>query len=78
MPVGGTAGTWRGELRGTSRLDELMSRLQRRWDVYKIYRRTVEELQLLSDRELDDIGISRFDIRAIARHTARQEVAQRG
>jgi uncharacterized protein YjiS (DUF1127 family) len=38
---------------------------------YLRYRETVRELSQLSDRELDDLGISRFQIDAIARqHTA--------
>ena len=78
LPIGGIAGAWRGEIRDTSRLDALLDRLQRRWDVYKTYRRTVEELELLSDRELNDVGISRYDIRAIARQSAEMEVAGRG
>jgi len=78
FPVGGIAGAWRGEIRETSRLDALLKSLQHRWDVYMTYRRTVEELQLLSERELNDIGISRFDIRAIARESAEMEVANRG
>ena len=31
------------------------------------YRETVRELSLLSDRELSDVGLSRFEIRAVAR-----------
>lgn len=34
---------------------------------YMRYRDTVRELSLLSDRELDDLGISRFQIESIAR-----------
>jgi uncharacterized protein YjiS (DUF1127 family) len=34
---------------------------------YRRYRETVEELSRLSDRELDDLGISRFDIDSVAR-----------
>lgn len=34
---------------------------------YLRYRETVRELSLLSDRELDDLGISRFQIDNIAR-----------
>ncbi len=34
---------------------------------YLRYRETVRELSLLSDRELDDLGISRFQIESIAR-----------
>ena len=78
FPVGGIAGAWRGEIRETSRLDALLNRLQRRWDVHMTYRRTVEELELLNDRELNDIGISRYDIRAIARQSAEMQVASRG
>ena len=34
---------------------------------YLRYRETVRELSLLSNRELDDLGISRFEIEAVAR-----------
>ena len=78
FPVGGIAGAWRGEIRETSRLDALLNRLQRRWDVHMTYRRTVDELQQLSERELNDVGISRYDIRTIARDSATFEVANRG
>ena len=37
---------------------------------YFRYRDTVRELSLLSDRELDDLGISRFQIDNIARQHA--------
>jgi uncharacterized protein YjiS (DUF1127 family) len=37
---------------------------------YLRYRDTVRELSLLSDRELDDLGISRFQIENIARENA--------
>ena len=77
FPVGGIAGAWRGEIRETSRLDALLNHLQLRWDAYKIYRHSVEELERLNDRELNDIGISRYDIRAIARQAAEAEVASR-
>ena len=30
------------------------------------YRRTIAELETMSDRELDDLGISRFDLPQIA------------
>jgi uncharacterized protein YjiS (DUF1127 family) len=35
------------------------------------YRRTLNELLALSDRELDDIGIGRGEIEAVARRSAR-------
>jgi len=37
---------------------------------YMRYRETVRELSLLTDRELDDLGISRFQIDGIARQHA--------
>ena len=33
---------------------------------YKLYRQTVSELSKLSDRELADLGIARFDIARVA------------
>jgi uncharacterized protein YjiS (DUF1127 family) len=33
---------------------------------YALYRRTLAELQSLTDRELRDLGISRFSVREIA------------
>jgi uncharacterized protein YjiS (DUF1127 family) len=37
---------------------------------YMRYRETVRELSQLTDRELDDLGISRFQIENIARQHA--------
>jgi len=37
---------------------------------YMRYRDTVRELSMLSDRELDDLGISRFQIDSVARQNA--------
>jgi uncharacterized protein YjiS (DUF1127 family) len=37
---------------------------------YALYRKTVRELSQLSDRELDDLGISRFHIASVARQAA--------
>lgn len=34
---------------------------------YLRYRETVTELSRLSDRELDDLGINRFEIESVAR-----------
>lgn len=72
FPVGGVAGAWRGDLRETSRLGALVASLEHRWASFQTYRHTCEELQMLSDRELNDIGISRWDIRRIAREAAAQ------
>ena len=37
---------------------------------WKRYRQTVRELSRLSDRDLADLGISRFDIDSVARDAA--------
>jgi uncharacterized protein YjiS (DUF1127 family) len=37
---------------------------------YMRYRDTVRELSQLTDRELDDLGISRFQIESVARQHA--------
>jgi uncharacterized protein YjiS (DUF1127 family) len=34
---------------------------------YLLYRETVRELSQLTDRELDDLGISRYEIDSVAR-----------
>jgi uncharacterized protein YjiS (DUF1127 family) len=41
-----------------------------RLNAYARYRQTVRELSKLSDRELDDLGISRWEIVAVARRHA--------
>jgi uncharacterized protein YjiS (DUF1127 family) len=35
-----------------------------------LYRRTIRELNLLTDRDLADLGVSRWDIPALAREAA--------
>ena len=37
---------------------------------YLRYRETLRELSQLSDRELDDLGIGRFEIESIARNAS--------
>ncbi len=41
----------------------LLSRIR----AYMRYRETVRELSVLTDRELDDLGISRFEIENVVR-----------
>ncbi len=43
----------------------------RKYNSWKTYRRAVDELSNLSSRELQDIGISRGDIKFVARRGAR-------
>ena len=44
----------------------ILSRIQ----AYLRYRATVRELSVLTDRELEDLGIARFDIDHVARQHA--------
>ena len=43
-------------------ISQILAAIQR----WRLYRQTVAELSLLSDRDLNDLGISRCDINAIA------------
>lgn len=43
-----------------------IARLRKSIADYRLYRRTLEELRGLSDRELRDLGLPRFDIRQVA------------
>ena len=44
----------------------IVSFLLQKMRAYRAYRDTVRELSRLSDRDLHDIGISRYDIDAVA------------
>ncbi len=45
----------------------IFANLNNFWQDYRLYRQTVKELTNLSDRELADLNISRWDIDRIAR-----------
>jgi uncharacterized protein YjiS (DUF1127 family) len=45
--------------------------LKTRFTSWKKYNRTVSELSALSNRELDDLGFGRGDIKSIAREASR-------
>ncbi len=45
--------------------------LKSRYSTWKRYSRTISELESLSNRELADLGISRFDIPRLAKEAAR-------
>lgn len=49
---------------------DTLGRLRRAVSNYRKFRKAYEELDALSDRELADIGVSRHDIREIAREAA--------
>ncbi len=46
--------------------DGLFARVHRAWNDYRLYRRTLGELESMSNRELRDLGISRYSIRQVA------------
>ena len=48
----------------------LLARARNSLAAYRTYRRTLSELEVLSDRELRDLGLSRLSIRDIARESA--------
>ncbi len=54
-----------------------VTRLQHRLAWQHDYRSTFRELSALSDRELDDIGVARCDVRLIARQSADRTAAVR-
>ncbi len=49
----------------------IVTTLINRLKAYLRYRRNLETLSRLSDRELSDIGIARWDIDSVARDVAR-------
>lgn len=44
-----------------------LERVRKAISDYRLYRRTLEELQSLSDRELADLGVSRLSLTDVAR-----------
>lgn len=44
----------------------LVARMRKAIDDYRLYRRTLVELEALNARELADLGLSPFDIRQVA------------
>lgn len=52
---------------GAGIFSRLSMAISDRWKQRVEYDRTLNELRLLTDRELEDIGISRFDIRSVAK-----------
>ncbi len=54
------------------RVQGLWQRLIERMEEEILYRRTLRELDQLSDRELQDLGLARSDLPFIARRAARR------
>ena len=44
----------------------MMNTLKKKYTAWKVYSQTIRELSQLTNRELDDLGIARPDIRGIA------------
>ncbi|RVT85362.1 DUF1127 domain-containing protein [Rhodobacteraceae bacterium CCMM004] len=61
--------------RGTrSRIANSFSQIGESWARYRLYRRTLSEMQDLSNRELADLGLNRSNLRSIAYHAAYGDV----
>jgi uncharacterized protein YjiS (DUF1127 family) len=43
-----------------------VARMRKNWADWLEYRRTLDELQGLTDRDLQDLGLSRFSVKQIA------------
>ncbi|MEM1237674.1 MAG: DUF1127 domain-containing protein [Pseudomonadota bacterium] len=52
------------------RIGATVSEARDAWARYSMYRSTLNELMDLSDRELADLGVSRFNITAVAHEAA--------
>ncbi|QFU09294.1 hypothetical protein PARPLA_02258 [Rhodobacteraceae bacterium THAF1] len=56
--------------RAGNRFAQTRAGLRQRFEAWKVYRRTLNELSQLSDRELNDLGLHRSAIRGIALESA--------
>lgn len=56
----------RGVAAPNNRLAGIFGGVSHRWSQYKTYRKTLDELESLTDRELADLGITRLQLRSIA------------
>lgn len=52
----------------------LMNDLRAGWTRYKLYNRTLREMRALSDRELADLGLTRGELRHVARRAVEDRV----
>ena len=53
-----------------------LARIAARFAGYRVYRDKMAELELVSDRELDELNITRNDLREIALQAARRREAE--
>jgi uncharacterized protein YjiS (DUF1127 family) len=59
----------------TAATGNLLERAKARYAHHRVYREALGELQMLTDRDLADIGLQRGRLRAIAREAADKKVA---
>ena len=57
--------------------EETTQKLSLSMEWYRIYRDSAKELERLSERELEDIGISRYDIPRVAAQSATEKLESR-
>lgn len=65
--------TTRFETRGESAVSGLIGRIKERIARHRLYRRTLDELESLSDRELADLGLHHSMLRGIAYRAAYED-----
>ena len=53
-----------------ARLGNAFGEMHARYKTYRLYRDTLDGLSALSNRELDDLGLSRTDLRRVAEEAA--------
>lgn len=59
-----------GNPAGTQKREGIFAKLKAAFQRRRLYLQTVEELNSLSDRDLRDLAISRYDVRRIAKEAA--------
>ena len=58
------------EYTGNNWLSTVFSNIVTSYNRYRIYKQTVKELNAMSDRDLHDIGLSRYEIEDLAYESA--------
>jgi uncharacterized protein YjiS (DUF1127 family) len=51
---------------GVAGVSGLLARIGKTFADYRLFRKTLDELQALNDRELADLGLSRLSVRDVA------------
>ncbi|AEI94551.1 DUF1127 domain-containing protein [Roseobacter litoralis] len=76
--------TYYNDIKSPSALERLLARVAHGLEQtavtharYRIYRNSLNELRALSDRELEDLGLSRYALKDIAMQAATKQMAHR-